>query len=127
MRLAEPFRAGFYCWPWSTHMRAIIYNCFGGLMRLRKVLGLLALAVFACPSLSIAQGTGSICGRVTDATSGGPLAAVQISIEGTRAGAQSGSDGNYSINGIPTGAQTLVVRRVGYSLQRIPITVGAGV
>src|SRR4029079_19240447 len=34
---------------------------------------------------------------------------------------------NYSINGIPTGAQTLVVRRVGYSLQRIPITVGAGV
>ncbi|HZJ01099.1 MAG TPA: SusC/RagA family TonB-linked outer membrane protein [Gemmatimonadaceae bacterium] len=96
-------------------------------MRLRKVLGLLALAVFACPSLSIAQGTGSIRGRVTDATSGGPLAAVQISIEGTRAGAQSGSDGNYSINGIPTGPQTLVVRRVGYSLQRIPITVGAGV
>ncbi len=96
-------------------------------MRLRKVLGVLALAVLVCPSLTLAQSTGSIRGRVTDATSGAPLAAVQISIEGTRVGGQSGSDGNFSLNGVPAGNQTLVARRVGYSLQRIPVSISSGV
>jgi len=96
-------------------------------MRLRKVLGLLALAVAVCPSLSLAQGTGTIRGKVTDAASGAPLAAVQISVEGARVGGQTSSDGNYSINGVPSGAQTLVARRVGYTLQRLPVNVGAGV
>ena len=96
-------------------------------MRLRKVLGLLALAVLACPSVALAQGTGIIRGRITDAASGAPLAAVQLSIQGTQHGTQTGSDGNYTMSGVPAGPQTLVARRVGYTLQRIPVTIGAGV
>jgi TonB-linked SusC/RagA family outer membrane protein len=96
-------------------------------MSLRKVLSILAIAVVVCPSLSSAQGTGTVRGRVTDAASGAPLAAVQISIEGGRVGAQTGSDGNYSITGVPAGDRVLVARRVGYTLQRVPIVVGAGI
>jgi TonB-linked SusC/RagA family outer membrane protein len=96
-------------------------------MRLRKVLGLLALAVLVCPSFASAQGTGTIRGRITDVASGAPLAAVQLSIEGTRHGTQTGSDGNYSMTGVPVGPQRLVARRVGYTLQRVPVTIADGV
>ncbi|MEO8193128.1 MAG: SusC/RagA family TonB-linked outer membrane protein [Gemmatimonadales bacterium] len=94
-------------------------------MPLRRVLGLLALALFSFPALAVGQGTGVIRGRVTDAANGGPLASVQISVDGTRAGAQSRSDGTYTITGAPSGAQSLTARRVGYAPVRAAITIGA--
>ena len=42
-------------------------------MTLRRVRILLALAVVACPALAVAQGTGTLRGRITDATTGSPL------------------------------------------------------
>jgi TonB-linked SusC/RagA family outer membrane protein len=95
-------------------------------MPLRRLLSLLALAFLVSPGLAYAQATGTIRGRVTDSRSGAPLASVQINVDGTRIGGQTGSDGNFTISAVPAGPQTLIVRRVGYSLQRIPVTVGAG-
>jgi TonB-linked SusC/RagA family outer membrane protein len=95
-------------------------------MHLRRVLSVLALALLATPGLAVGQSTGIIRGRITDATTGAPLAGVQLNVDGTRLGAQSGSDGNYTIGGVPLGTQSLVARRVGYTLQRIAVVVGAG-
>ena len=96
-------------------------------MPLRQLFSSLALAfLVVSPGLAIAQSTGSVRGRITDARSGAPLASAQINVDGTRIGALSGSDGNYVLNGVPTGPQTIVIRRVGYSLQRFQVNIAAG-
>ncbi|MBA3656965.1 MAG: TonB-dependent receptor plug domain-containing protein, partial [Gemmatimonadaceae bacterium] len=96
---------------------------FGGSMQLRRLLSFLALALLAVPALAFAQGAGTIRGRVTDAASSAPLTGVQIRVEGTTIGAQTGSDGAYTIVGAPAGARFLVARRVGYSPVRVPVSV----
>jgi TonB-linked SusC/RagA family outer membrane protein len=95
-------------------------------MRTSRVLSFLALTFLASPAALLAQGTGTIRGRITDAASGTPLAGVQVSVDGTRTGAQSGQDGVYVINAAPAGTQTLTARRVGYSPQHVTVAVGAG-
>jgi TonB-linked SusC/RagA family outer membrane protein len=92
-------------------------------MPVRRLLSLLALAFLVVPSIAVAQSTGTIRGRVTDSRSGAPLIGVQIIVDGTRIGGQTGSDGNYTINGVPVGPQNLTARRVGYTLQRAPVNV----
>jgi len=92
-------------------------------MHLRRVLSFLALVVLACPAIAIAQGTGTIRGRITDAASGAPLAGVQIRVEGTSVGTQTGPDGTYTITGAPSGSHFVSARRVGYSPNRAAITV----
>ena len=47
---------------------------------------------------------GTLTGRVTDAPTGQPLANAQIAIVGTNLGAQTNSDGQYTIRSIPPGA-----------------------
>ena len=92
-------------------------------MQLRRVLTFLALALVACPALLVAQGTGTIRGRISDAATGAPLEGVQISVDGSRVGAQTGADGTYTIVGAPTGSQVVRSRRVGYAPQRAAVTV----
>src|SRR4051812_26790878 len=92
----------------------------------RRVLSFLALALFIVPALAVAQGTGSIRGRVTDAATGTPLEGVQVSVDGSRLGSQTGPDGTYTIVGVPAGSRFVSVRRVGYAPQRIAVTVSDG-
>ncbi|HUQ48385.1 MAG TPA: SusC/RagA family TonB-linked outer membrane protein [Gemmatimonadaceae bacterium] len=94
-------------------------------MPLRRVLGLLAFALLAPPSLVLAQGAGTIRGRITDATNGTPLVGVQVRIENSKIGTLSGTDGNYTITGAPTGPQFITTRRVGYSPERRAVTISA--
>jgi TonB-linked SusC/RagA family outer membrane protein len=94
-------------------------------MPLRRVLGLLAFALLAPPSLVLAQGAGTIRGRITDATNGSPLVGVQVRIENSKIGTLSGADGTYTITGAPLGAQFITTRRVGYSPERRAITLSA--
>jgi Carboxypeptidase regulatory-like domain/TonB-dependent Receptor Plug Domain len=94
-------------------------------MTLRRVLSYLAFALLAGPALAVAQGTGTIRGRITDAASGAPLVGVQIRVDGTTLGAQSGADGTYTIGGVPPGARFVSTRRVGYSPERVAVTVPA--
>ncbi|HEY9428931.1 MAG TPA: SusC/RagA family TonB-linked outer membrane protein [Gemmatimonadaceae bacterium] len=95
-------------------------------MPLRGVIGFLALALVGSPALALGQGTGNIRGRASDAGSGGPVAAVQISVEGTSLGAQTADDGSYTIRNVPAGSHVLVTRRVGYEPARDTVTVQAG-
>ena len=95
-------------------------------MPLRRFLGSLAFALLLSPAIASAQNTGTIRGRVTESKSNLPLAGVQISVDGTRLGTQSSTDGSYTITGVPTGQQTLTARRVGYSPQKATLSVGTG-
>ena len=95
-------------------------------MKLHRVLSLLAFALIAFPSLAAAQGAGIVRGRVTDAATGSPLAGVTVRVEGTTIGAQTNAEGNYSIVGVPPGAQAISTRRLGYAPQRLSVTVPDG-
>ena len=58
--------------------------------------------------------TGSVTGRVLDADTQQPVADVSVFVEGTRRGAVSGSDGTFTIGGVPSGSQTVRARRIGF-------------
>ncbi len=92
-------------------------------MPLRRLLSFLALALLASPALAFGQGAGIIRGRVSDAATGAPLVGVQIRVDGTRVGAQTGPDGTYIIVGVPAGSQFVSTRRVGYAPERVAVTV----
>ena len=80
---------------------------------------LLATALLLAAGAAQAQST--ITGRVTDARSTLPLAGVSVEVEGTRFGATTDSAGQYRLNGVPAGAQTLIARRIGYASLRRPV------
>jgi TonB-linked SusC/RagA family outer membrane protein len=95
-------------------------------MSTRLVLRSLILAgVFGTVS-SAQSPQGQITGRVTDALSGQPVAAAQISVVGTTLGGASNSDGQYTIRGITPGQVTIRVLRIGYAEQRQQVSVAAG-
>jgi TonB-linked SusC/RagA family outer membrane protein len=76
----------------------------------------LALAFVSLPAVLIAQATtGTVRGRVVDAAGGRAIADAQVTIEGTRLGAISGANGDFTILEVPTGAHNVLVRRIGYA------------
>ena len=95
------------------------------LRRLFIVLGLTLLAVPA------AAQSGSITGRVTEATSGRPIAGarVEVSVSGRTAGSATTDDsGQFRIVNLAEGAFSLSAARIGYQLQRIEgVQVGTGI
>ena len=77
------------------------------------------------PSMAVAQGatqTGSIGGKVTD-DEGAPIAGAQVGVQGTTAGAQTGTNGEYVIPRVPAGAQTVRVRMLGFRPDSASVTV----
>ncbi|MDQ6689992.1 MAG: TonB-dependent receptor [Gemmatimonadota bacterium] len=88
----------------------------------------LALAI-ASPTSLVAQApsTGTISGRVTDASIGRGLPDVQIIVTGTRIGAVTGANGEYTLVGVPPGPRTITVRRIGYQpvVQAVQVLPGA--
>ena len=92
-------------------------------MPLHRVLSFLALALLASPALAVGQGAGIIRGRISDAATGAPLVGVQVRVDGTPIGAQTGTDGTYTITGAPAGSRFLSTRRLGYAPQRVAVTV----
>ncbi|MGH3071968.1 MAG: carboxypeptidase regulatory-like domain-containing protein, partial [Gaiellaceae bacterium] len=67
---------------------------------------------------------GSIAGRVTD-EAGVPLEGVSLALEGTLLATETAGDGRYRLDDVPIGAYELVVRKAGFGLQRLPVTVAA--
>src|SRR5688500_20105695 len=87
----------------------------------RRVLWSLSFAFILCPAIAAAQGTGTIRGRVTETSTGAPVVSAQIRVEGTTLGALTGSDGTYTITGVPAGAQFISNRRVGFATERAAV------
>ncbi|TGE25889.1 TonB-dependent receptor [Hymenobacter aquaticus] len=69
--------------------------------------------------------TGPVSGRVVDAK-GEPLPGVTVVVAGTTLGSATNTNGEYLIQDVPAGAQTLVISSVGYVTTRLPITVVDG-
>lgn len=91
----------------------------------------LSLGVATLLSLGIArpaaaQETGTVRGRVVDAGSRQPLSDVQVTVSGTALGAVTGTAGEYSISGVPAGAQRVRARRLGYAAREEVVTMLAG-
>jgi TonB-linked SusC/RagA family outer membrane protein len=74
----------------------------------------------------LAQATGSVTGRVVDATSLRPLANAQISIPGTGIGGLANGAGQYLLLNVPAGEHTIEVQLIGYGVERQTTTVQAG-
>jgi TonB-linked SusC/RagA family outer membrane protein len=86
----------------------------------------LAVAISAlAASAAVAQQT-AISGRVTDAVTGQPVAAAQVSLVGTNLGAQTNSDGIYIIRGVTPGAATVRLLSIGYAEDSQEVTVVEG-
>src|SRR5215212_6537339 len=96
-------------------------------MSFRRVHSFLLLSGLLAVSAgqALAQAPASITGRITEAGSGQPIPAAQVSVLGTNIGAQTNSEGQYTIRGVPAGSVELRVLRVGYLEQRQRVTVTA--
>ena len=87
---------------------------------------LFSLALFLPVISNAQQPTGTVSGRVTDASIGRGLPNVQILVTGTRIGAVTGPNGEYTLIGVPVGSRTLTVRRIGYQPTIQPVIVALG-
>src|SRR5690554_8045739 len=76
------------------------------------------------PSMIFAQG--SIRGTVTDASSGEPLAGVNIVISGTQTGAPTDGNGEYELTNINAGTYNIEARYIGYETLTKTVTVVSG-
>ncbi len=90
-----------------------------------SILAALAFAVFGAAEL-YAQSTGTISGRVRDASAQSPVAGAQVSVAGTSLGAVTNNLGRYVIANVPAGEQTVRVDYIGYSSVERTVTVRAG-
>ena len=94
-------------------------NSFG--RHLRSLVGLVALGAAGLG----AQGTqGTINVRVS--AGGSPVDQAQVIVVGTTLGGLTNAAGQFTLRGVPTGAQVIRVLRVGYAESKKSVTVTAG-
>ncbi|QLE00827.1 TonB-dependent receptor [Galbibacter sp. BG1] len=77
--------------------------------------GLALVGAFLCFSMAQAQ---TVSGTVSDAT--GPLPGANVLVKGTSNGTQTDFDGNYTLDGVQSGA-TLVFSYVGFAAKEVPV------
>ncbi|MEX1183411.1 MAG: SusC/RagA family TonB-linked outer membrane protein [Gemmatimonadota bacterium] len=82
--------------------------------------------VFATTGVAFAQGAGTITGSVVDATSGEPVAGVQVHIPALGQGMLTNPQGRYLLPNIPVGTHTIRVQTLGYASSEQSVTVTAG-
>jgi len=78
------------------------------------------------PAAARADSVGELRGRVTDATSSGPVAAASVVVRGTRLGTLASDDGRFSLARVPAGSATIVIGRVGYVSVTRTVLIRAG-
>jgi TonB-dependent SusC/RagA subfamily outer membrane receptor len=93
---------------------------------LRRGALLLVLAIVSPFALAAQQATGTVSGRVTDASVGRGLPDVAVLVTGSRLGTLTGPNGEYTISGVPVGARTLTIRRIGYQPTTETVTIVPG-
>lgn len=88
----------------------------------RRLASLVVACLVMAPATVVAQasaGRARLAGRVTDATSGAPVAGATVQVAGSTAAATSQADGRYAIPNAPVGLHAIEVRRLGYGPTRI--------
>ena len=85
-------------------------------------------SLLAAASVAVAEqeGSGTLSGRITDASLGGPLPGAIVLVEGTVLQAVSDQEGRFQLAGVPVGTQTAAVRFLGRQTVRAPVTVLPG-
>lgn len=82
----------------------------------------LATLLLSTSALAQAPATGGVTGVVRD-SSGLRLSGASVLVAGTTLRATSDTGGQFRLFGLPTGAQTLQVRRLGYRAASIPVSI----
>ena len=90
---------------------------------LKKFLTATLLFFLALPVAGAMAQTGRITGVVTDSTSGDGIPGVNIVVVGTQIGTSTDVNGEYDLDNVPAGEQTLEVSFIGYETQLVPVTV----
>lgn len=80
---------------------------------------LFSIVIFLLISSAFASKSGKIAGLIKDATTGDPLAGVNVFLEGTSLGAATDLDGYYAILNVPPGTHTLRVSYIGYAESQV--------
>jgi TonB-linked SusC/RagA family outer membrane protein len=99
---------------------------------MRKVSwGLKALAIAAVLAVvptqhAIAQGVGIIRGVVLDSVSQQPVPGAQVQVVGSNRTVQTDASGVYTIGGVPEGAATLRIQKIGFAVGGKIVNVAAG-
>jgi TonB-linked SusC/RagA family outer membrane protein len=79
------------------------------------------------PSDNVAPSlVGAIRGRVVDRETNQGIAAAQVFLVGSTAGAQTDNAGNFTIRGVPAGTHTLRIARIGFKATAVVVTVADG-
>jgi iron complex outermembrane receptor protein len=91
----------------------------------RRALTALA-SLFALAAPAAAQIVGTVTGRVTDASSGAPVADAQVRVIGSTTGVMTRTDGTYRLALAP-GSYQLRVSRIGYAAARDSVRLDAAV
>lgn len=89
-----------------------------------RTLGACMALVCAWVSVAAAQSTGTVKGKVIDASTQRPLDGAQITVVGTDLGTLTNAAGEYQFN-VPLGQVILRIRRVGYGSSNKTVTVSA--
>ncbi len=76
--------------------------------------------------LSAQAQTGTITGRVADATTMDAISGASVLIEGTARGTTTGPDGSFVLSSVPVGTHRVTARVIGFALVRQEVTVRAG-
>ena len=84
----------------------------------------LLLALFY--SLSFAQNTGSVTGKLTDIQTNEALSGATVSIRGTAISALTNDEGNFSIKNLKAGNFVLEISYVGYETISVDVTIADG-
>jgi TonB-dependent receptor len=93
--------------------------------------GIKTFLIILCTSLitqnfAFAQNKGIVTGKLLDASTKEPLFFANISIEGTSIGTSSDEEGEFLLNNVPTGDQTLIISYIGYKSLEVQVSIGPG-
>lgn len=86
----------------------------------------LTLMVAAGPAASQSAETGSVEGRVTDAATGSPIAAVTVRVLGTDRSAFTGDEGRFRITRLAPGTRSFAFETLGYRSRVVEAALEAG-
>ena len=87
-------------------------------------IGVVGAIMLASPS-AVAQGNGTIAGRVADSAGHGLAASVTV-LGNSRHGAYATGDGSYAITGVPAGTYRVQAHFIGFAESNVAVTVAGG-